>query len=137
MMSLYVILNDLKQVVHQKVVRHDLCLLKGLIQVFFKFDNLEGDMKAMPIKHKEMMIGWRYISTQRFRKMKHPLSKKLINCHLGLWLHCHNLPFLTFFDQIPCSHFPFKYVKIRHVGTYNINTCQDWEFHLWDLQMML
>jgi hypothetical protein len=84
MMSLYVILNDLKQVVHQEVVRHDLCLLKGLIQVFFKFDNLQGDMKAMAIKHKEMMIGWRYISIQRFRKMKHPLSKKLTNYNLGL-----------------------------------------------------
>lgn len=84
MMSLYVILNDLKQVVHQEVVRHDLCLLKGLTQVVFKCDNLQGDMKSMPIKHKEMMIGSRYISFQRFCKMKHLLSKKRTNCHLGL-----------------------------------------------------
>ncbi len=132
MMSLYVILNDLKQLMHQEVVRHDLCLLKGFTQVVFKCDNLRGDMKAMPIKHKKMMIGWKYISIQRFHKMKHPLSKKLTNCHLGFWLQCHSFFFLTPFDVIPCSPFPFKYIKIGHVGTYNINTCQYWEFHLHD-----
>jgi hypothetical protein len=103
---------------------------KGFTQVVFKCDNLQVDMKAMPIKHKQMMIGWKYISIQRFRKMKHPLSKKLTNCHLGLWLHCHSFSFLTPFDVIPCSPFPFKYVKMRDVGTYNINTCQYWQSHL-------
>jgi hypothetical protein len=74
-MNLYVILNGLKQLMHQEVVRHDLCLQKGLTKIVFKCDNLQGDMKAMPIRHKETMISWRYISIQRFCKMKHPLSK--------------------------------------------------------------